>query len=189
MSSFIEEVMRLVLPHPSAWRLASSGGGEVSVGLEKFLYIAGTGGTFYMGMGSSSHAYPFTYVGVGGGAGVGLSTLAAVAGSFSASTFPSTGGEFGRLYLPPWSSTDVNIDSISGPAVLISTGISLIGGAYLSAVFFGAQLSTFMGMPNPASVLMSADAVAFQAGTAITTSYGAGVTGYELYITGHGRMS
>lgn len=187
--AFVDDLLRILLPRPSAWRLASSGSGDVSVGVEKFVYVSATGGTLYMGMGASSHAFPFKYGGAGAGGGVGLSTLVAVSGSFSASSFPSTGGEFGRLYLPPWVTTDVNIDTIPGPAMLVSLSASLIAGGYFQAVFFGAQMGAFLGAPTPTSILASTNAVAFQIGSAITTSYAAGVTGYQLLITGAGKMT
>ena len=119
--SFIQNVSRFVLPRPSAWRLAAAGGGGATAGFATFAYLGYTGGTFYMAMGDGPHQYPLLYSGPGAGAGVGLPVLGAVDVYYSAAHFPSTHGEWGRLYLPP-GAPGFNIDSISGQAVLLNPG-------------------------------------------------------------------
>jgi len=186
--AFLDDLAANVLHHPSAWRLASTGSVSGSVGLSKVLYVAGTGGTFHMAMGDGKHTIPFNYGGAGGGGGVALSVLGPVAGSFSSSQFPSTGGEWGRLYLAPsiWACSELDADSINGPAALINFSADLIAGGSISLVFFGAV--NLADALSPVSVLGRAKAVAFQAGLEVTTTYGVGVTGYQLWITGHGKM-
>ena len=187
--AFLDSLAGSVLPHPSSWRLANVGSASGSVGLAKFVYIAATGGTFYMALGAGSHKLPYTYGGVGAGGGVGLSVLGPLAGSFSAASFPSTGGEWGRLYLAPslWGVSELDRDTILGPAFLINISASLIAGGSISIVFFCA--TNMVDAVTPFALLNRAKAVAFQAGLEVTTTYGAGVTGYNLMIFNRGKMT
>jgi hypothetical protein len=143
-------------------------------------------------MGSNSPIVPYNYGGVGGGVGFGLPIP--VTGSVSMAQFPSTGGEVGRLYILPkaLASSDVTIDSISGPAVLVEPNISLFGvGGSLSFILFGAMLSDLTGGLGSVTSLFrgGAKAIAFQAsGSVITPAFGVGFTGCQLNIFNYGKM-
>ena len=157
------------------------------------VYVGITAGQFYMGMGNSNNYFPFSYGGAGVGAGVGFNP---VGGSVALPSFPSTGGEWGRLYKVPqsvgWGATekiDVNIDTIAGPAVLVvpSATFSGVGGS-LSFIMFGAG-GGFTNVLSPAGIMGGCKAVAFQAGSAFDVpDVQAGCTLYRVQILSAGKM-
>jgi hypothetical protein len=183
----LEQIVREVLPRASAWRLGTSGSANVDVGTPVArLYVSITGGILYMGMGASSTYFPYGYAGYGGGVGVGLEIP--VSGSLSMPSFPATGGEWGRLYIPPGviNVTDVTKDTISGPAVLLNPNVAYFGaGAGISLVLFGAKLTGAADLPL---LYARTRAVAFQAGiSVITPGLSANFAAYQLYIGGAGQ--
>jgi len=195
--SYFRQLIHSVLPYRSAWRLGASGSAEVDVGTEVArVYVAGGGGTFYMGMGDKNLYFPYNYGGIGGG--IGISLAIPVSASVSTPDMPSTGGEFGRLYvvprrlkdsyIPQYQSIDVDKASISGPAVLMAPSVSLFGAAGgLSIIFFGME-----NIPNPQdpiSMINGCSAIAFQAGLSmITPGLGVNCTLMKLRIFQPGAM-
>lgn len=182
--NFFSELMRAVLPGASAWRLGTSRSAEVTGGTPiARLYIATTGGTMYMGMGDKDIYIPYHYV--GGGIGVGVSAIPTpVSGSFATTDFPSTGGEWGRVYLPPsaLARVDMTRDTIAGPAVLINPGVQwIVAGAGFSVVVFGATIASLNFM-NPISLFNQTKGVVFQAGLSATLGLGVSCTVHQLGI-------
>jgi hypothetical protein len=166
---------------PSAWRLSASGSVEADAGLSKIVFVGTQGGMLYMGMGAGNSTFAYPYFGVGGGAGLAVSALGPVAASFSLPSFTSTGGEFGRLYIPPaiFGSTDVTEDTLTGPLILMGPSAALGAGVYFSVILFGARVS---GPIAPYDLWMTTKAVAFQAGFNATTSAGISVSGFQLVV-------
>ena len=182
--NFFNDLMRAVLPSPSAWRLGTSRSAEVTGGTPiARLYIGATGGTLYMGMGDNSIYVPYPYVGGGVGAGVGFSPP--LNASVATTDFPSTGGEWGRVYVPPsmLASADMNRDTIAGSALLIAPGVQFCAvGAGFSVILFGVGPSA-LTITNPFGLFNQTKGIAFQAGlTGITPSVGASCTAYLLRI-------
>lgn len=187
--NIFKELMRTAVPSPSAWRLGTSRGGEVTAGTPVAkLYVGATGGTLYMGMGSNSIYLPYNYVGAGAGVGLGVSPP--VNASFSTTDFPSSGGEWGRVYMPPalLAQVDMTQDTISGPATLINPGLQWCAvGAGISIILFGVSPNV-LNWGNPLALFNQTKGVAFQAGlSAITPSVGVGCTVYSLTIMGAGK--
>lgn len=178
--------------------MGASGSGEVDVGTPVArVYVAGGAGVFYMGMGDSNLYYPYHYAGVGGGVGFGLEIP--VSASVSTPSLPSTGGEWGRLfiaphrnkasYFPQMEMGDVDQGSIAGPAVLLAPSLSLFGAAGgISVIFFG--MDSIPDPHNPISMVNGCNAVAFQAGISLITP-GAGVncTLMNIQIYPNGRIT
>lgn len=187
--NILKELMHTAIPSPSAWRLGTSRGGEVTAGTPiARLYVGATGGTLFMGMGDKSIYLPYNYAGVG--AGVGISASPPVNASFSTTDFPASGGEWGRVYMPPalLAQVDMNKDTISGPATLINPGLQWCAvGAGISIILFGVSPSA-LNWTNPLALFRQTRGVAFQAGlTAITPSVGVGCTVYSLRILSPGK--
>lgn len=183
----IADVLSKVLPSPSAWRLMKSGSGHVDVGTPiARVFVSGTGGTLYMGMGDGDMCVPYVYGGAGGGVGIGLEIP--VTAGVSLSKFPSSGGEWGRLYVPPGviNVSDINKDTICGSAVLLCPSASFFGPAgCVSVIFFGARYAG----PTDMTSLMRANAIAFQAGTEIgTPSLQVSITLYNILIGRPGKI-
>ena len=196
--SVITDLMQQVLPHASAWRLAGSGSAEVTAGTEVAkLYVALTGGQLRMAIGGvpganqrESNYIPYSYAGGGAGVGVGIDIPAGA--SVSLPSFPSTGGEWGRLYIPPGlvNVSDITRGTITGPAVILNPSISLCGVAGgFSIILFGATVPSFIPT-GPAEMLVNVRAVAFQAGlSVITPGISANCTLHQVHVFRSGQIT
>ena len=197
MTIFTDLIQQL-LPHASAWRLIGSGSLEVTAGTPVAkLYVALSGGQLRMGVGAvpragqrESNYIPYNYAAHGLGVGVGADIPAGA--GVSLPSFPSTGGEWGRLYIPPGvvNVSDVTRDTIGGPAVLVNPSISLCGVAGgFSVILFGASIGSLSSL-TPMTMLANANAVAFQAGiSVITPGLSANCTLNQLQIFRSGQIT
>jgi hypothetical protein len=170
----------------TGWKFVTSGGGEIDIGLSKFLFVAGSAGAFYVQKDGDPTIWRLPFAGIGGGAGVGVSAGGPVTISVSMPFQP--GGGF-RIYRNPihvFGSFDLSCFEGAFLAISGAAAVGFSGSG--SVLIFGARewivnLATAMtaGMARVDAVILDSQGAGILWGTAETSAASVGVT----MITGH----
>ena len=174
------------LLQPTGWTFVTSGGGEIDVGLSKFLFVAGEAGAFYVRKDGDTTIWRLPFAGLGGGAGVGVSAGGPVTVSISLPCQP--GGGF-RIYRNPINfGGPFDSSAFEGAFLALSGAASVLFSGSGSVLIFGARewivnLASVMtaGVGRVDAVLLDCQGAGILWGTAETSAAAVGVT----MVTGH----
>ncbi len=176
----------------SGWDFVTSGGGELTFGLSRFLFAGGHGGALYVRQSGQQTIHRLPYVGFGGGVGVGVSAGGPVSVSVSLPFQP--GGGF-RIYRHPLRGGSLALDDFVGNYVAYSGSGSLLGAVSGTLIFIGAPawlvaLANNPALPgvqalSPLTAIAACQGVGVLWGTAETSGAGVGLTVYHGQVIGH----
>jgi hypothetical protein len=121
---------------PTKWSFVSSGGGSLVAPIFKALYLGGSIGNFYAKEDGKTKVYRMPYSGADAGLGLGKSVGKGIGITLSEKGAP--GGGF-RIYRHPLRKTQLQADDFQGPCLSITGAASVLTGASLTLLFFGAS--------------------------------------------------
>jgi hypothetical protein len=170
----------------TGWGFVTSGGGEIDIGLSKFLFVAGEGGAFYVRKDGDPTIWRLPFAGIGGGAGVGISAGGPVTVSVSMPFQPGGGFRIYRNPIKVFGSFDLSC--FEGAFVAITGAAAVLASGSGSLLIFGARewivnLATVItaGVARVDAVLLDSQGAGVLWGTAETSAASIGVT----VVTGH----